>query len=89
MKKSTEYVVTFRYPDLDNKVTVKIINGNDLAAMVGFSDCFEVEVIEVWEMSFKGNLMPVSLSYPCHAPLNRLLVEDVCGNVKEYYWDEH
>ena len=89
MKKPNNYVVTFRYPDLDNKVTVKIINGNDLAAMVGFSDCIPVEIIEVWEMSSYGNLMPVSIYYPDHAPHNRLMVEDVCGIVKEYYWEEH
>lgn len=89
MKKPNNYVVTLRYPDFDNKVTMKIISGNELATMVGFSDCFDVEIIEVWEMSSYGNLMPVSLHYPCHAPLNRLLVEDVCGIVKEYYWEEH
>jgi len=33
--------------------------------------------------------MPVSIHYPDHAPHNRLMVEDVCGIVKEYYWEEH
>lgn len=89
MKKPDNYVVTFRYPDLDDKVYVKIINGNDLAAMIGFSDCIPVDIIEVWEMSLYGNLMPVSYHFPDHAPHNRIMVEDVCGHVKEYYWEAH
>lgn len=89
MKKPTKYIVTYRYPDLDDKVRVNVISGNDLAAMVGFSDCIPVEIIEVWEMSSYGNLSLVSFHYPDHAPHNRIIVENLCGLTKEYYWEEH
>lgn len=82
-----KYIVTYKTEF--GGVGCQIMTGQELAEMVGFSDCFEEEVIEVWEVSSYGNLMPVSIHYPDHAPFNRLMVEDVCGIVKEYYWEEH
>ena len=88
--KNTKYVVTYRMEDGDaSEIFAKIMYGKDLAQLVGFCDCIPVEIIEVMEVTYTGILMPVKIGYPCHAPFNRILIEDVCGNIKEYEWPEH
>ena len=85
---STAYVVTYHVHDIENPCC-QILTGSELAIKYGFSDCNGAFDFKAWEITNNGHLLPVALHTPVYPPFNRLLIEDVCGNVDVYEWEEH
>ena len=67
----------------------ELVSGEKLANLYGFSDCSGDNNFKAWEITANGNLLPVVLHTPTVAPYNRLLIEDVYGQIDIYEWDEH
>lgn len=83
------YVVTY-IPGDGGKAVCKIMTGNDVAHLYGFSDCFGEEIKHVWEISENGDLIPCVIWGNFHAPMNILNIHRL-GNYEpdQYEWPEH
>jgi len=83
------YVVTYR-PEIGKPITCKVMNGNELANMYGFSDCTGVEIKRVFEVNKDGNLEIVALRDNRKPPYNWLCIQNMENmKVDMYTWNEH
>ena len=79
------FVVTFKYPE--DGIIVRVMSGERLAKLYGFSDCTEAEILHVYMVDRLGNLHEVDIE----PFLNMILVKDrEYDNPLGYYeWPEH
>ena len=82
-----KYIVTYMYDD--EEANCKIMTGDQLAHLYGFSDCFGVKVLHVYKMLGDGHLFDCPFHGSWKAPFNRLYVNIGIGETVCYEWDEH
>lgn len=84
------FVVTYYVGGSSSDLGCKVVTGNQLAEMYGFSDCTGDEIIRVWELYSDGNLIPCEFWGSTYSPMNVLMVHRA-GNYEpyEYEWPEH
>lgn len=85
----TKFVVTWK-SGFDGEICCKVMTGNQLANLYGFSDCSDDEVLKVWEVYKDGSLIPCEFWGSTYHPKNILMVHRY-GNYEpyEYEWPEH
>ena len=82
-----KYVVTYKTEF--GGIGCKIMTGQELAEMYGFSDCSGEEVLHVYRTMEDGHLYDCPFHGSWKAPLNRLIVNRDLYDTVEYEWPEH
>ena len=74
----------------DDYIYARIVNGNRLAEIYGFSDCTGFELINAMELMPDGSFEKVEVHGCTQAPFNRIVVLNPhTGHEDIFYWDEH
>ena len=84
-----KFVVAYNIEDEDS---IAIMNGAELASLIGFSDCYHLEYAKVWKFNKERmEMIPCHINVAMEPPLNRLYVEVLAGWTEEYWfeWAEH
>lgn len=67
----------------------KLVSGQELADLYGFSDCSGDSDFKAWEVQPYGDLKPCLLESANEVPYNRLVIVPLLGNKQVYMWEEH
>ena len=87
-----KYVVSYC---CEGRPNIEIMTGNELAKLIGFSDCYELKSVTVWKPIDHGygyeDMIKCRVCPAMEPPYNRLYVEVLAGWTEEhwYEWDEH
>ena len=82
-----KYVVTYKHED--GTLNCKVMTGQELANMYGFSDCTGEKVLYVYRVLEGGNLWTCGFHTSWDAPFNRLTIHRGIGDIVTYEWEEH
>ena len=67
------------------------MNGNEIARLVGFSDCYSLDYCNVWKPIEGGHLIACKLIDMMESYINRLCIKELAVPYTEhvYEWPEH
>ena len=84
-----EFVVAYNIDGIDS---IAIMHGDELASLIGFQDCYDLEYCHVWKFNKQRmEMIPCRICPAMEPPFNRLFVEVLAGWTEEYWyeWQEH
>ena len=84
-----KFVVVYNIEDEDS---IAIMDGDELASLIGFSDCYDLKYCHVWKLNkARMEMIPCHICPAVEAPFNRLYVEVLAGWTEEYWyeWADH
>lgn len=83
------YIVTY-VSGMDDSIVCKVMNGNQIANIYGFSDCTGDKLIGIYEVNVDGSLTKCEFNGSVEAPFNWLLIFNPERMSDSWYeWNEH